>query len=159
MLLLLLDVQVVGEASLAAEGFLPDDGSGLLVGLQDLAELQSACMATAGGDVILFNYSTCQVGGAIVTVSNNNTMFICEKDRNENFSSLQLECVGSVDSGLTSMSWSPDEELVVLTTGASLRRVSQDLFSSALFNDVGGNDRRKSPVFRSGNNHHDDQRL
>lgn len=29
----------------------------------------------------------------------------------------QLECVGSVDSGLTSMSWSPDEELVVLTTG------------------------------------------
>lgn len=31
----------------------------------------------------------------------------------------QLECVGSVDSGLTSMSWSPDEELVVLTTGES----------------------------------------
>lgn len=28
-----------------------------------------------------------------------------------------MECVGSVDSGLTSMSWSPDEELVVLTTG------------------------------------------
>lgn len=32
----------------------------------------------------------------------------------------QLECVGSVDSGLTSMSWSPDEELVVLTTGESV---------------------------------------
>lgn len=32
----------------------------------------------------------------------------------------QLECVGSVDSGLTSMSWSPDEELVVLTTGESI---------------------------------------
>lgn len=30
---------------------------------------------------------------------------------------LQLECVGSVDSGLTAMSWSPDEELVLLTTG------------------------------------------
>lgn len=29
----------------------------------------------------------------------------------------QLECVGSVDSGLTSMCWSPDEELVILTTG------------------------------------------
>lgn len=29
----------------------------------------------------------------------------------------QFECVGSVDSGLTSMSWSPDEELVALTTG------------------------------------------
>ena len=27
--------------------------------------------------------------------------------------------MGCVDSGLTSMSWSPDEELVVLTTGGS----------------------------------------
>ncbi|KAG7519010.1 hypothetical protein JOB18_049640 [Solea senegalensis] len=80
--------QVVSEASLTADGFLPEDGSGVVVGLQDLAELESACLATAGGDVILFNFNTCQ-----------------------------LECVGSVDSGLTSMSWSPDEELVVLTTG------------------------------------------
>ncbi|KAK5864320.1 hypothetical protein PBY51_015572 [Eleginops maclovinus] len=80
--------QVVTEASLTAEGFLPEDGSGVVVGLQDLAELESACVATAGGDVVLFNFNTCQ-----------------------------LECVGSVDSGLTSMTWSPDEELVVLTTG------------------------------------------
>uniref|UniRef100_A0A8D3DMJ3 Elongator complex protein 1 n=1 Tax=Scophthalmus maximus TaxID=52904 RepID=A0A8D3DMJ3_SCOMX len=74
--------------SLTAEGFLPEDGGGVVVGLQDLAELESACLATAGGDVVLFNLNTCQ-----------------------------LECVGSVDSGLTSMSWSPDEELVILTTG------------------------------------------
>uniref|UniRef100_A0A8D0CXI8 Elongator complex protein 1 n=1 Tax=Sander lucioperca TaxID=283035 RepID=A0A8D0CXI8_SANLU len=80
--------QVVSEASLTAEGFLPEDGSGMVVGLQDLAELESACLGTAGGDVVLFNFNTCQ-----------------------------LECVGSVDSGLTSMTWSPDEELVVLTTG------------------------------------------
>nr|XP_046262675.1 elongator complex protein 1 [Scatophagus argus]XP_046262676.1 elongator complex protein 1 [Scatophagus argus] len=80
--------QVVSEASLTAEGFLPEDDSGVVVGLQDLAELESACLATAAGDVILFNLNTCQ-----------------------------LECVGSVDSGLTAMSWSPDEELVVLTTG------------------------------------------
>ncbi|XP_056295683.1 elongator complex protein 1 isoform X1 [Pseudoliparis swirei] len=80
--------QVVSEASLAAAGFLPEDGSGAVVGLQDLAELESACLSTAGGDVVLFNFNTCQ-----------------------------LECVGSVDSGLTAMSWSPDEELVVLTTG------------------------------------------
>ncbi|CAB1452515.1 unnamed protein product [Pleuronectes platessa] len=80
--------QVVNEASLTANGFLPEDGSGLVVGLQDLAELESACVATTGGDVVLFNLNTCQ-----------------------------LECVGSVDSGLTSMSWSPDEELVILTTG------------------------------------------
>ncbi|GAA6221988.1 elongator complex protein 1 [Lates japonicus] len=80
--------QVVSEASLTADSFLPEDGSGVVVGLQDLAELESACLATAGGDVVLFNLNTCQ-----------------------------LECVGSVDSGLTSMSWSPDEELVILTTG------------------------------------------
>ncbi|XP_062281741.1 elongator complex protein 1 [Scomber scombrus] len=80
--------QVVSEASLTADGFLPEDGTGLVVGLQDLAELESACLATATGDVVLFNLNTCQ-----------------------------LECVGSVDSGLTSMSWSPDEELVALTTG------------------------------------------
>ncbi|XP_054647824.1 elongator complex protein 1 [Dunckerocampus dactyliophorus] len=80
--------QVVTEASLTADGFLPQDGSGSVVGLQDLPEVESACLATAGGDVVLFNLSTSQ-----------------------------LECVGSVDSGLTSMSWSPDEELVILTTG------------------------------------------
>ncbi|XP_041845937.1 elongator complex protein 1 [Melanotaenia boesemani] len=80
--------QVVNEASLTADGYLPEDGTGVVVGLQDLAELESACLATAGGDVVLFNLNT-----------------------------WQLECVGSVDSGLTSMSWSPDEELVVLTTG------------------------------------------
>ncbi|XP_060935405.1 elongator complex protein 1 [Limanda limanda] len=79
---------VVKEASLTANGFLPEDGGGVVVGLQDLAELESACVATTGGDVVLFNLNTCQ-----------------------------MECVGSVDSGLTSMSWSPDEELVILTTG------------------------------------------
>ncbi|XP_041653539.1 elongator complex protein 1 [Cheilinus undulatus] len=80
--------QVVTEASLTAEGFLPEDGSGEVVGLQDLAELESACLATAGGDVMSFNLNT-----------------------------FELECRGSVDSGLTSMCWSPDEELVILTTG------------------------------------------
>lgn len=57
----LLMLQVASEASLTAEGFLPEDGGGVLVGLQDLAELESACLATAGGDVVLFNYNTCQV--------------------------------------------------------------------------------------------------
>lgn len=53
--------QVVSEAALTAEGFLPEDGSGVVVGLQDLAELESACLATAGGDVVLFNFNTGQV--------------------------------------------------------------------------------------------------
>ena len=30
---------------------------------------------------------------------------------------LQVECVGTVDSGLQAMSWSPDNELLVLVTG------------------------------------------
>uniref|UniRef100_A0A3P8U7I8 Elongator complex protein 1 n=1 Tax=Amphiprion percula TaxID=161767 RepID=A0A3P8U7I8_AMPPE len=68
--------QVVSEASLTADSS---------------SQRMSACLATASGDVVLFNLNTCQVGGA--------------------------ENVGSVDSGLTSMSWSPDEELVILTTG------------------------------------------
>ena len=29
----------------------------------------------------------------------------------------QVECVGSVDSGLSCMEWSPDQELVVFMTG------------------------------------------
>lgn len=30
---------------------------------------------------------------------------------------MQLECVGSVASGISVMSWSPDQELVLLATG------------------------------------------
>ncbi|CAL8262436.1 unnamed protein product [Lota lota] len=80
--------QVVNDVSLTEKGYMPDDGSGTLVGIQELAELESVCVATSTGDVILYNLTTNEV-----------------------------ECVGSVESGLTSMSWSPDEELVALTTG------------------------------------------
>ncbi|KAJ3588151.1 hypothetical protein NHX12_011746 [Muraenolepis orangiensis] len=80
--------QVVNDVSLTEDGYMPGDGSGTVVGIQELAELESVCVATATGDVILYNLT-----------------------------SNEVECVGSVDSGLTSMSWSPDEELVALTTG------------------------------------------
>ncbi|XP_046881186.1 elongator complex protein 1 isoform X2 [Hypomesus transpacificus] len=80
--------QVVNEVSLTAANYLPEDGSGLVVGVQDLPDQESVCVATASGDVILYNLSTSE-----------------------------LECVGSVESGLTSMTWSPDQELVSLTTG------------------------------------------
>ncbi|XP_036407119.1 elongator complex protein 1 [Megalops cyprinoides] len=80
--------QVVNEVSLTAENYLPEDGSGSIVGIQDLPDQESVCVATASGDVILYSLSTSQ-----------------------------LECVGSVDSGLTGMSWSPDQELVTLSTG------------------------------------------
>uniref|UniRef100_A0A4W3IE94 Elongator complex protein 1 n=1 Tax=Callorhinchus milii TaxID=7868 RepID=A0A4W3IE94_CALMI len=80
--------QVVNEVSLVGEAYLPEDGTGCIVGIQDLPDQESVCVATSSGDVILYN------------VTNN-----------------QLECVGSVESGLTGMSWSPDQELVILTTG------------------------------------------
>uniref|UniRef100_A0A452UM88 Elongator complex protein 1 n=1 Tax=Ursus maritimus TaxID=29073 RepID=A0A452UM88_URSMA len=80
--------EVKNEISLVAEGFLPEDGSGCIVGIQDLLDQESVCVATASGDVILCNLSTCQ-----------------------------LECVGSVASGISVMSWSPDQELVLLATG------------------------------------------
>ncbi|XP_048451171.1 elongator complex protein 1 isoform X1 [Rhincodon typus] len=80
--------QVVRKVSLVEEAFLPEDGSGCIVGIEDLPDQESVCVATGSGDVILYNLN-----------------------------SNQLECVGSVDSGLTGMSWSPDQELVVLTTG------------------------------------------
>ncbi|XP_064295222.1 elongator complex protein 1 isoform X2 [Phalacrocorax carbo] len=79
---------VTREVSLTAEGFMPEDGSGCIVGIEDLPEQESVCVATAAGDILLCNLSTKQV-----------------------------ECVGSVDSGLSTMSWSPDQELVLLATG------------------------------------------
>lgn len=79
--------EVKNEISLVAEGFLPEDGSGCIVGIQDLLDQESVCVATASGDVILCNLST-----------------------------HQLECVGSVASGISVMSWSPDQELVLLAT-------------------------------------------
>ncbi|KAK3526535.1 hypothetical protein QTP70_030761 [Hemibagrus guttatus] len=80
--------QVLNEVSLTTENYLPEDGSRVVLGIQDLPEQESACVATAQGDVILWNLNT-----------------------------NQLECVGTVDSGLTAMSWSPDQELVALCTG------------------------------------------
>ena len=81
--------EVKTEISLVAEGFLPEDGSGCIVGIQDLLDQESVCVATASGDVIVCNLST-----------------------------QQLECVGSVASGISVMSWSPDQELLLLATGA-----------------------------------------
>ncbi|XP_026136123.1 elongator complex protein 1-like isoform X1 [Carassius auratus] len=80
--------EVHKEVSLTAEDYLPEDGSGVVVAIQDLPDQESVCVATGSGDVILYNLNTCQ-----------------------------FECVGSVESGLTGMTWSPDQELVALTTG------------------------------------------
>lgn len=113
--------EVKNEIPLVAEGFLPEDKSGCIVGIQDLLDQESVCIATASGDVILCNLST-----------------------------HQLECVGSVASGISVMSWSPDQELVLLATGQQTlimmtkdfepimeQQIHQDDFGESKFITVG----------------------
>nr|XP_027798807.1 elongator complex protein 1 [Marmota flaviventris] len=113
--------EVKNEIPLVAEGFLPEDGSGCIVGIQDLLDQESVCVATASGDVILCNLGT-----------------------------HQLECVGSVASGISVMSWSPDQELVLLATGQQTlimmtrdfepimeQQIHQDDFGESKFVTVG----------------------
>lgn len=54
-------LKVANEIPLTAEGFLPEDGSGRIVGIEDMPDQESACVATATGDVILCNLNTNQV--------------------------------------------------------------------------------------------------
>ncbi|XP_052279525.1 putative elongator complex protein 1 isoform X1 [Dreissena polymorpha] len=60
-----------------------------ILGIHHLAEDQSLCIAITLGDILLWNLH-----------------------------SLQVECVGSVESGLTAMGWSPASEIICVTTGA-----------------------------------------
>ncbi|XP_022422223.1 elongator complex protein 1-like isoform X1 [Delphinapterus leucas] len=109
------------DTPLVAEGFLPEDGSGCTVGIQELLDHESVCVATASGDVLLCNLNT-----------------------------HQLECVGSVASGISVMSWSPDRELVLLATGQQTlimvtkefepimeQQIHQDDFGESKFITVG----------------------
>lgn len=59
------------------------------VGIYPLLEDYCLFMATSTGDILLWNLET-----------------------------LQVDCVGSIESGITAVSWSPDAAVVVLTTGA-----------------------------------------
>lgn len=53
--------KVTREVSLTVEGFMPEDGSGCIVGMEDLPEQECVCVATAAGDILLCNLSTKQV--------------------------------------------------------------------------------------------------
>eukprot|EP00761_Pharyngomonas_kirbyi_P008504 gb/GECH01008515.1/.p1 GENE.gb/GECH01008515.1/~~gb/GECH01008515.1/.p1 ORF type:complete len:1242 (+),score=283.29 gb/GECH01008515.1/:1-3726(+) len=66
------------------------DEDAKIIAIQYVAELESICMASNSGDIILYEMS-----------------------------SGLLDCVGSIDAGFTCMSWSPDQDVVVFTTGAS----------------------------------------
>ncbi|XP_078577191.1 elongator complex protein 1-like isoform X2 [Branchiostoma floridae x Branchiostoma japonicum] len=79
---------VLSSVSLREAGYLCEADNSHLVGIQYLYDQDSVCVATSSGDVILWNIPT-----------------------------QELECVGTVDSGLTCMAWSPNQDLVLLTTG------------------------------------------
>jgi elongator complex protein 1 len=64
-----------------------------IVSTQYLSEKDSICLIFANGDIYLLHRSDAE-----------GTM-------------LDAECVGSVETGISAASWSPDEELLVLVTG------------------------------------------
>lgn len=82
--------QVVHNQSLVCDAALPADGSGVVVGVHYLPDQSGVCLATSNGNLVLWALDV-----------------------------TELECVGCVESGLTAMTWSPDQELLVLTTGAN----------------------------------------
>lgn len=51
-------MQIVSSVSLVTDGYLPDDGTGRVTGIQHLPDLESVCVATGKGDVILWNTVT-----------------------------------------------------------------------------------------------------
>lgn len=59
-LVVFLSTQVINTVSLITDGYLPEDGSGHVIAIQHLPDLDSVCAATDKGDVILWNTLTNQ---------------------------------------------------------------------------------------------------
>lgn len=64
-----------------------------IISFSYLTDLQAACLSTSDGDIILFHKERFEKGEEA------------------------MEVVGSVDSGVHALCWSPDQDLVVLVTG------------------------------------------
>uniref|UniRef100_A0A8D1M534 IkappaB kinase complex-associated protein n=1 Tax=Sus scrofa TaxID=9823 RepID=A0A8D1M534_PIG len=101
---------------------------GCIVGIQDLLDHESVCVATASGDVILFTTGTPM------------NFLKCLS---------WLECVGNVAIGISVMNWNPDQELVLFATGQQTlimmtkdfepimeQRIHQDDFSEGNYSFV-----------------------
>ncbi|KAF9432452.1 hypothetical protein BGZ76_010790 [Entomortierella beljakovae] len=75
---------------------------GHVVGVKFLLDIQAICVIFSHGDVALFHNEPTETGDT-------------------------LEIVGSVDSGISCMAWSPDEELVIMVTGeGSILEMTKD---------------------------------
>ncbi|KAF9975119.1 hypothetical protein BGZ73_001334 [Actinomortierella ambigua] len=78
------------------------DRWGQVVGIKFLVDIQAICIVFSHGDVALFHKEPTETGET-------------------------LEIVGSVDSGILCMAWSPDDELVVMVTGeGSILEMTKD---------------------------------
>lgn len=64
----LLLIQVISTVSLVSDGFLPKDGSGRVIAIQHLPDLESVCVATDKGDVILWNTVTDQARSCYIII-------------------------------------------------------------------------------------------
>ncbi|KAF9295803.1 hypothetical protein BGZ74_010603 [Mortierella antarctica] len=78
------------------------DQWGQVMGVKFLVDIQAVCIIFSHGDVVLFHNEATEMGETV-------------------------EVVGSVDSGISCMAWSPDEELVVMVTGeGSILEMTKD---------------------------------
>ncbi len=61
-----------------------------VIGMEYLTDAESVCLALSGGNILLYNITTCE-----------------------------LESVGEIEVGVVCMGWSPEQDVVVLVTSES----------------------------------------
>ena len=96
------EVPLVGGGHVTSEDY--------IIGVECVSE--SVCLATRNGDILLYNIQTSDVCTLEPLYEDTpSTTHAC-------ISTLpQVDNVGSVEGGLLGMAWSPDQELVVFSTG------------------------------------------
>ena len=53
------------QISLVSDGYLPPDGSGVVVDIEHLPDMMAVCVATGRGDIVLWNTSSGEVGNSL----------------------------------------------------------------------------------------------
>ncbi|PVD20111.1 hypothetical protein C0Q70_20605 [Pomacea canaliculata] len=83
--------EIIHRRSLLVDEVLSESGTGKVIGLQFLPDQHGTCIATSNGNL---------------------SLWIPDVD--------EFECVGVVENGLSTMCWSPDQELFILITGKGM---------------------------------------
>lgn len=82
------------------------EGASQVVNMQYFADDRSLIILMAGGDIATMTFAEPLMGSASVSFASIRHQL-----------TVQLEVVGSIDSGIKAAAWSPDEEQLVLITG------------------------------------------